>query len=55
MARHAFERLAKGERMPGLFEVPSTTSPGTAIDDLLLLAECSLGDEWEGQVRFLPL
>jgi len=27
----------------------------TAIEDLLLIAECSLPGEWEGQVRYLPL
>lgn len=24
-------------------------------EDVLLLAECSLESEWEGQVRYLPL
>ena len=26
-----------------------------AIEDVLLLAECSVGGEWEGQVHYLPL
>jgi len=26
-----------------------------AIQEILLLAECSLEGEWEGQVRYLPL
>ncbi len=26
-----------------------------AIEDLLLIAECSRPGEWEGQVRYLPL
>lgn len=30
-------------------------SISTAIEDILLLAECSLESEWEGQVRYLPL
>lgn len=41
--------------MPGVFEVRSVASVGQAIDDLILLAECSFDGEWEGQVRFLPL
>ena len=41
--------------MPGVFEVPSVARIGQAIDDLILLAECSFEGEWEGQVRFLPL
>ena len=28
---------------------------GLAIEEVLLLAECSLEGEWEGQIRFLPL
>lgn len=41
--------------MPGVFEVRSVAPVRQAIDDLILLAECSIEDEWEGQVRFLPL
>lgn len=48
-------RVAAGLRMAGVFEVPSTLSIGRAIDDLLLIIECSLEGEWEGQVRYLPL
>jgi len=29
--------------------------PLAADENLLLLAECSLEGEWEGQVRYLPL
>jgi hypothetical protein len=28
---------------------------GRAIEEILLLAECRLEGEWEGQVRYLPL
>jgi hypothetical protein len=55
LAKHAFDRTAAGQPMPGVFEVRSVASVGQAIDDLILLAECSLDGEWEGQVRFLPL
>jgi hypothetical protein len=41
--------------MPGVFEVRSVAPVGQAIDDLILLAECSFEGEWEGQVHFLPL
>ena len=41
--------------MPGVFEVSSRVSIAAAIDDLLLIVECSLEGEWEGQVRYLPL
>jgi hypothetical protein len=41
--------------MPGVFEVSRAVPIGTAIDDLLLLAELSLPNEWEGRVIYLPL
>jgi len=41
--------------MPGVFEVSRRVPVGVAIEDILLLAECSFDGEWEGQVRYLPL
>ena len=55
LSTHAYERDSAGQRMPGVFEVPTDLSIARAIDDLLLIAACSLEDEWEGQVRYLPL
>ena len=55
MARYAYERIARGEPMPGVVEVDQCLPVGTVIEDLILLAECSLPGEWEGQVRYLPL
>ncbi len=55
MGRYALERVNKDLPMPGLFEVNQDTSIGTAIAEILLLANCSLDDEWQGQIRFLPL
>ena len=55
LTKHVYDRVAAGRPMPGVFEVVSGASVGSAIDDLLLLAECSHEGEWEGQVRYLPL
>ncbi len=55
LAGHAFARVTAGQRMPGVFAVPSLASIGRTIDDLLLLAECSHEGEWHGRVQFLPL
>lgn len=55
MKRHVDERVAAGLPMPGVFEVSQQTFIAQAIEDILLLAECSLEGEWEGQIRFLPL
>lgn len=41
--------------MSGIFEVHESVSIRQAIEDILVLAECSLEEEWEGQVCYLPL
>lgn len=51
----AYERVLSGKRMPGVFEVSRDVPVSLAIEDLVLIAECSLDSEWEGQVRYLPL
>jgi len=55
ITQYAYERVQKGQSMPGVFEISRTISIGCAIEDLLLLAEYSLEGEWEGQIRYLPL
>ena len=55
ITRHAYDRVAAGLSMPGVFELAYDIPIGVAIEEILLLAECSLDSEWEGQVRYLPL
>jgi Domain of unknown function (DUF5615) len=55
MTRYAYDRVREGKPMPGVFEVSRAVPIGVAIEEILLLAECSLVGEWEGQVRYLPL
>lgn len=55
ITRYAYERVQADQPMPGVFEVSRTVPIGRAIEDILLLTECSLDGEWEGQVRYLPL
>jgi hypothetical protein len=55
MRTHAYARISAGLPMPGVFEVSQELSIGVALEEILILAECSLDGEWEGQVRFLPL
>ena len=52
---YANQRADAGMPMPGVFIVPRFVSVGQAIEDLLLLCECSSAAEWEGIVLFLPL
>ena len=53
--RYSYERIQAVQSMPGVFEVSRDLPIGRAIEEILLLAECSLEGEWEGQVRYLPL
>ena len=55
MITFAYKRIEAGLSMPGLFEVSRRVSVGLAIEEIILIAECSIEGEWEGQVRFLPL
>ncbi|MGG6239892.1 DUF5615 family PIN-like protein [Nodosilinea sp. AN01ver1] len=55
MITFAYQRIQAGLAMPGLFEVSRRVPVGLAIEEILLIAECSLEGEWAGQVRFLPL
>ena len=55
LSRHAYERVAAGQPMPGVFEVSNSLSVARAIDDLLLIVACSFEGEREGQVRYVPL
>lgn len=55
MVDFAYDRVQSGLLMPGLFEVTRRVSVGLAIEEIILIAECSLEGEWEGQVRYLPL
>lgn len=55
LTRYADERVQVGKPMPGVFEISRKVPIRVAIEDILLIAECSVEGEWEGQVRYLPL
>ena len=55
ITRYAYERIEGGQSMPGVFEVSRSVPVGLAIEDILLLTECSLEGEWEGRIGYLPL
>lgn len=55
LTAYAYARVEAGLPMPGLIEAGPSVPIREAIADLLLIAECSLVGEWEGQVRYLPL
>lgn len=51
----ALARVAASQVMAGVFVVPATLAIGDAIENLLLVTEAGLENEWGGQVRYLPL
>lgn len=55
ITKYAYERIEAGQAMPGVFEVRRTAPIGPVIEDIVLLVECSLDKEWEGQILYLPL
>ena len=55
ITKYAFERVEAGKPMSGVFEVPQSLPISDAVEDLLLIAECSEPDEWQFQVQYLPL
>jgi hypothetical protein len=52
---YAYERIRAGKLMAGIIEVSRDVPIGVAIEDILLLAECSLDEEWKNQILYLPL
>jgi hypothetical protein len=55
MPDFACERIAARRPMPGVFVIDDRHSLRQAIDELLLLDECSEQDEWKNLVVYLPL
>jgi len=55
MTAHAYARVTSSLPMPGVFAVSQLAPISQVIEDLMLLAQCSLPGEWDGQVRYVPL
>jgi hypothetical protein len=55
MTAYALDRVRMGQRMLGVFKVRRNVTTGAAIEDMLMLTECSMNGEWEGQILYLPL
>jgi hypothetical protein len=55
MVGYAWQRVAAGESVPGVIVTSSSQSIGSAIDDLLLIAEYMPAEEIQNQVViFMP-
>jgi len=56
MVGFAYQRVANGESVPGLVVTTNEQSIGSAIDDILIIAECMPEEEIRNRVVvYLPL
>jgi hypothetical protein len=55
MSDHAYERAAAGEAMAGVFILNDRLPIGRAIEEILLLNECTEQAEWSGRAVRVPL
>ncbi|NJR40959.1 MAG: DUF5615 family PIN-like protein [Leptolyngbyaceae cyanobacterium CSU_1_4] len=55
MPDFAYERLLREEQMLGVFVINDRMPVRQAIDELLLIIDCSEQAEWKGIVLYLPL
>src|SRR5688572_6564866 len=53
--KYAYERVVAGQPMPGVIVVPEELSISEAIEELLIIVECSEQSEYENQVLHIPL
>src|SRR5688572_2876134 len=55
MPDHAYQRVAAGEPMPGVFVLNDRLPVREAIDELLLVCACSEPPDWTNRVIHLPV
>jgi hypothetical protein len=55
METFAISRLDTGLPMTGVFLIPRLTPFAEAIESLVIVAECSYDNEWNGLIQYLPL
>jgi hypothetical protein len=54
MPGHLVDHLAQGRHIPGILQLGKQMSRGAIIEELLLIAEASLPNEYQDQVIYLP-
>ena len=55
MTRHMIERAKAGLALPRIVLVPAGMPIGQAIEEVILILECSIDPDWEGSIWRLPL
>ncbi len=55
MSDYAYERVAQGQAMVGVFILNDRFPVGKAIEEILLLAACTEQEEWNGRAVHVPI
>jgi hypothetical protein len=55
MSDHAYERVAAGNAVAGVFILNDRLPVGRSIEEILLLVECTEQAEWIGRAVHVPL
>ena len=55
LAGFAYERVTSGLSFAGLILIPRKLPIGKAIEDLMLLSECTQVSDFSGKVLYLPI
>lgn len=55
MAGYAYDRVQAGLPMPGVIEVRIKQTIGAIVEELALMIEASMPDEFGNQVRYIPM
>jgi hypothetical protein len=54
ITKYAYDRITEGLSMPGVIEISTSASIGRVIEDILLIIDCSVEGELEGQIHYIP-
>jgi hypothetical protein len=55
MPRHLADFVARGRHVPGIFQVDPMIDVAELIDELVLIAGAALENEYQDQIRYLPI
>ena len=55
MPAHLTDHIADGKHIPGTFVLPPEYSIGDTVDELVLVRETALPNEYQDQIRYLPI
>lgn len=55
ITRYAYERLANNLTLAGVIEIHANAPIGRVIEDLFMILECGVAEDFDGQIYYLPL